>query len=205
MGSPLEEILVRWAEVLLVISCITGSILSLMLLCAPERIRNWNHRFDRYYDIESPLRILDASLPTDPWVYRHTMASGSILLLGSIIFMFFLFSRLDAARFAAVFLDTPMLSPLQEVVYHSTVIFLKLASLVGAIVGICLLFAADQMRLLDAKMTKVLPTEPFFHRLNQSYRIVDRTFLRHPRLFGTAGLAASALLTWVTAHYLLKS
>ncbi|MCG6891970.1 MAG: hypothetical protein LJE65_00050 [Desulfobacteraceae bacterium] len=204
MTGPIMEILMQWMEVMLVFSGMAGVFLSLMLLCMPERMRSWNHRFDRYYDTEGPLRFLDVSLPTDIWVYRHTMASGSILLLGSLVFMFFLFARLDAGRFSSVFMGTPVLSPFQEVIYRTVVIFLKLASFAGAIVGVFLLFAAEKVRQIDTRMTKVLPTDPIIHRLNQSYRIVDRIFLSHPRLFGATGLAASASLTWVTAHYLLQ-
>lgn len=205
MTNPLEEILLQWCGILLVTSGLLGVVLSLFLFAMPDRIREWNERLDRYFEVDKPLSVLDASLPTDPWIYRHTMASGSLLLLGSVVLALFLYARLDDAAFASVFLGGPEMSPLQEIVYRAVVVLLKIASLAGAVVGVCLLFAADKIRLFDLRMTHVLSTEPVIQRLNRSYRIVDRFLLRHPRLFGSVGLVASTLLTWVTARYLMHS
>lgn len=203
MSGPISEIVLVWAEIILLVFGTAAGVLSLLLLFAPGLVRRWNERLGSYYDTDHTLRMLNTDVPTAPLLYRHAKVAGASLVLGSVVVLAFLFGRMDPSQFAAVFFASGKMSPVKEIVFRTVVIFAKLASLVGFGLGIGLLFAPDSVARLNDSMAKVLPIDPVFDQLNKSYRPVDRVFLRHSKIFGCIGLVASSALIWIVSKYLI--
>jgi hypothetical protein len=179
-------------------------VLSLMLLFLPGVIRRWNEKLSSNYDIDSTLQLLNTHFPTNHLLYHHAKVIGTSLLLGSVVFLLFLFGRMNAVQFAAVFFDSGQMSTIQEIVFSTIIIFSKLIAVVGIGMGIGLLFAPEKIYRLNETMAKILSVDPFFERLNRNYQMVDNLFLRHSKIFGLMGLLASSILIWIIGKYLLK-
>jgi hypothetical protein len=111
---------------------------------------------------------------------------------------------MDPSQFADVFFTSGQMSPVQEIVFRTVVIFAKLACLVGIGAGIGLLFVPEIVLRLNDSMAKVLSIDPVFDQLNKSYRPVDQIFLRHSKIFGCVGLIASSTLIWIISKYLIQ-
>ncbi len=181
-----------------------GIVLSLLLMCSPERLQNLNRRFNSYFDVDKKLIFLDVDIQADHFIYRHHIISGILLIAGSTFFLIFLFFKLDCAKFSDIFFTDFKFLLINEIVLSSSVLIGKLVGISGIILGAVLLFASEKIKSLNNKMASACVTKTLVDKLNTFHRGIDTLFLRHPLVFGLLGLLASIFLISICIVYLLN-
>ena len=96
------------------------------------------------------------------------------------------------------------MQPVDEIVLRAIVIFGKLAGLTGVVLGGLLIFSAGKVRAIELRMGAGLTTQPIVDKLNEYNGGLDAVILRHPLIFGFAGLVASVQLGYVGTLLLLN-
>jgi len=195
------DIFIKSFEIFLLITGVLGLVLSFLLMLTPEQTRSISRRLDYWIDLDNKLAFLDADFRTDSFVFRHHIASGMVLLTGSIFLSIFLFFELDPKRIADIFFDRSGLLPVTEIILTSTIIVGKVAGITGILLGASLLFASGKIRGMENKMAGGLVTQPLISKLNEFHGGIDTIFLRYPVIIGLAGLCASVLLTLTGAYF----
>lgn len=197
-------IVLQSVEIFALILGVIGMILSFFLMLAPERTGAFSNLFNHWIHFDESLAFLDFNMKTDHFIFRHHVASGVVMIAGSVFFLIFLFFKLDIARITEIFFQGGRLPPITEVGLYTAIIIGKLAGFIGIVLGVFLLFAAGKIRDIENKMASGLTTQPFFNKLNEFHGGVDTILLRYPVVFGLFGLAASILLILLSSVFIMN-
>lgn len=200
--NPIWDILLTTGELFTLIMGISGLILSLFLLLAPEALQSLSGRFDYWFHVDEKLAFLDRHLKTDGFVFRHHILLGISMIGGSVFFLVFLFLKLDVARLLDIFFNGSRLQPVAEVLVSALIILGKLSGFIGIVLGTLLIFAVGSVMGLETRMSAGMTPQPVIDKLNQFNDGIDRVFLRYPVVLGLFGLAASVFLTFVGSTFL---
>ena len=192
------------AEILALVAGVSGIVLSLMLMLNPALTRKLNQKFDRWFHFDEKLAVLDTDFNTDRFIFRHHLVAGTVMIIGSLFCLIFLFVRLDLGELGEVFSQGGQLPPLSEILLNSAVILGKVAAVAGIVLGSLLIFASGKIQEMESKMGARLTTQPIVDKLNRVHNGIDRLFFRHPTVFGLAGLAASLLLTYISGTLIFR-
>ena len=187
----IKEIGLQVIEILTLIFGILGLTFSAMLMFAPNLTKNLSNILNRNFNVNDKIRILDKNIEITEYIYGHHVVVSLLLIIGSILALFFFYFSLDPIKFANIFFDSPHQLFFGEILLSSVLWIGKIACLAGLIFGIFLMFAPAQLRQLDNKLNSWVETKSVIDRLDQPSDNSVSFFFRHPISVGLTGAVIS--------------
>ncbi len=190
----LLEIGLQTIEILTLVFGILGMTLSLMLLFAPRATQSVSNLFNRSLDIDRKLGFLDRDIPTENFVYGHSIAVGALLVAGSTFaFLFFLF-KFDVSLFTLIFFGIRGYTVFGEILFQTIGWIGRVACLFGLAAGLSLILAPRRLRAIERRMNRWIETRVLIEKVNRPVKSLDTVFFRYPIFFGLLGGSISCLL-----------
>ncbi len=90
-------------EILTLIFGISGVTVSLLLIFSPNLTRLISNLFNRHVNIDEKIEYVDKEINIDSFFYSHNILVGTLLTIGSVFSLIFLFFKLDISDFANIF------------------------------------------------------------------------------------------------------
>jgi len=199
----LWEIGLQTIEILTLVFGILGMALSLMLLFAPRVTQSVSNLFNRSLDIDRKLGFLDRDIPTENFIYGHSILIGALLVAGSVFaFLFFLF-KFDVSLFTLIFFGIRESTVFGEILFQTIGWVGRVACLLGMAVGLGLILAPRKLRAIEQRMNRWIETRVLIDKVNRPVKSLDTIFFRYPVFFGLLGGSISCLLIVLSVLNLL--
>jgi hypothetical protein len=197
-------IFLRALEIYTLIVGVVGMVLSTLLLLAPRLLKRVGETLNRSIDVDKKIsRLVDRSVPTAVFFYRHNIISGVCLILGAVFVLLFLFLRLDVDRLMSVFFLNDKFKVAYEILVTTIALLGKVAGAVGLVIGVILACRPATMQQIERRMDTWFATQPMWEKLDRSHPTVDSLVYRQPMIFGAIGLFTSVLLTFLAVNNLI--
>ena len=133
--EQLFDICIRSAEIFILLLGIIGLGVSFLLLFSPGLTRSAGRWLDRYVNVDGKIIRLNHYVHLDRFIYRHNLLFGLVMILGSLIVLFFLFFQLPGMIFHNIVF---------EIVALSAVLAGKIGSMTGIFIGLGLMFFPEK-------------------------------------------------------------
>lgn len=206
MESFFWAIILQALEIFTLVVGIVGVMLSALLLFAPQWLNRIGETLNRSIEVDRRIsRIVDRSIPTEVFFYRHNRITGVCMIVGSVFVLIFLFFRLDVDGFVTVFYGNDKFKVANEILISAMALLGKIAAAAGLLVGAILVWRPEKMLQIDRRMDTWFATQPFWEKLDRSHPTVDSLVYRRPIIFGVIGLSTSVLLTYLAVYNLIHS
>ena len=191
-------------EIFTLVVGIVGMVLSTLLLLAPRLLNRIGESLNRSIEVDKKIsRLVDRSIPTTAFFYRHNIVSGVCLIVGAVFVLLFLFFRLDVDGLVSVFFGDDKFKVTYEILITAMVLLGKVAGAVGLLVGVILVCRPAKMQQIERRMDTWFATQPMWEELDRSHPTVDTLVYRQPIIFGAIGLFASVLLMFLAVNNLI--
>jgi hypothetical protein len=191
-------------EILTLLFGVLGMAFSLLLLISPRLTKTAGNFFNRNFNVEPKINILDKDIKTETLIYGHHVVFGLCMVAGSVFaFIFFVFD-LDIVNFSNVFIVPGKYFLIFEIIINAFAWIAKVACILGIVLGGFLLFAPEKMRHIDRKVNIWFETRGIFAKLDQTGPELDVFFFRHPFFFGLTGALVSFLIITLSIVNLLS-
>ena len=190
----IKEIGLQVIEILTLIFGILGMTFSAMLMFSPNLTQNLSNTLNRNFNVNDKIGFLDKNIEITEYIYGHHIVVSLLLIIGSIIALFFFYFSLDTAKFVRIFFDSPHQVFFGEIFLKSVLWIGKLSCLAGLLFGSLLMFAPSLMKRLDNKLSLWVETKSVIDKLDKSNNNLDSFFFRHPLSVGLAGAIISLFL-----------
>lgn len=194
----LYEIAWRSALLFLWIGSALALLLGVGLLLAPARTERINRFFARWIDTRKIESELDRPRWTERFVYRHHRIVGAFILSGSVFVVFQFLLRPFRQRIA------PLAAHDMFGLLDATVAFFIIGGVLGALIGLIILFKPSLLRELEGEANRWVSTEKFTRAFNAMYFSFDEKVMRHRRLSGLFLAGAGAYVFVILGRLLMK-
>ena len=191
-------------EIFTLVVGIGGMVLSTLLLFAPRLLNRIGESLNRSIDIDKKIsRLVDRSIPTAAFFYRHNIISGVCLIIGAAFVLLFLFFRLDVVGLVSAFFGNDTFRVTYEILITTMALLGKVAGAVGLLIGVILLCRPAKMQEIERRMDTWFTTQFMWEKLDRSHPTVDTLVYQRPIIFGAIGLFTSVLLTFLAVNNLI--
>jgi hypothetical protein len=191
-------------EIFTLVVGIVGMVLSTLLLLAPRLLNRIGESLNRSIEVDKKIsRLLDRSIPTAAFFYRHNIVSGVCLIVGAVFVLLFLFFRLDVDGLVSVFFGNDKFKGTYEILITAMALLGKVAGAVGLLIGVILVCRPAKMQQIERRMDTWFATQPMWEKLDSSHPSVDTLVYRRPIIFGAIGLFTSVLLMFLAVNNLI--
>ncbi|MGD8953529.1 MAG: hypothetical protein PVI45_04070 [Desulfobacterales bacterium] len=183
---------------------IVGMVLSTLLLLAPRLLNRIGESLNRSIDVDKKIsRLVDRSIPTAAFFYRHNIISGVCLIVGAVFVLLYLFFRLDVDGLVSVFFGNDKFKVTYEILITTMALMGKVAGSAGLLIGLILVSRPEKLQQIERRMDTWFTTQPMWERLDRSRPSVDTLVYRRPIIFGAIGLFTSVVLTFIAVNNLI--
>ena len=183
---------------------IVGMVLSTLLLLAPRLLNRIGESLNRSIDVDKKIsRLVDRSIPTAAFFYRHNIISGVCLIVGAVFVLLYLFFRLDVDGLVSVFFGNDKFKVTYEILITTMALMGKVAGSAGLLIGLILVSRPEKLQQIERRMDTWFTTQPMWERLDRSRPSVDTLVYRRPIIFGAIGLFTSVVLTFLAVNNLI--
>lgn len=189
-----KEIGLQVIEILTLIFGILGMTFSAMLMFSPKLTQNLSGILNRNFNVNDKISFLDKNIEITEYVYGHHIVVSLLLIIGSIIALFFFYFSLDTAKFVRIFFDSPHKIFFGEIFLKSVLWVGKLSCLAGLLFGSLLMFVPTLMKRVDSKLSLWVETKSMIDKLDKPSDNLDSFFFRHPLPIGLTGAIISLLV-----------
>jgi hypothetical protein len=191
-------------EIFTLVVGIVGMVLSMLLLLAPRLLNRIGESLNRSIEVDKKIsRLVDRSIPTAAFFYRHNIISGICLILGAVFVLLFLFFRLNVDGLVSVFFGNDKFKVTNEILITTMALLGKVAGAVGLLIGVILVCRPAKMQQIERRMDTWFATQPIWEELDRSHPTVDTLVYQRPIIFGAIGLFTSVVLTFLVVNNLI--
>ena len=187
----IKEIGLQVIEILTLIFGILGMTFSAMLMFSPNLTKNLSNILNRNFNVNDKISILDKNIEITEYIYDHHVVVSLLLIIGSVLALFFFYFSLDTTKFVNIFFDSPQQIFFGEILLTSILWTGKIACLAGLLFGSFLMFAPAQLRQLDNKLNSWVETKSVVDRLDKTGDNLDSFIFRHSLSVGLTGAVIS--------------
>ena len=118
----IKEIGLQVIELLTLIFGILGMTFSAMLMFSPNLTRSLSNILNRNVNVDEKISFLDKTIEITEYIYGHHVVVGLVLIVGSVIALFFFYFSLDIAGFVKTFFNSP------QQIFFGVIIKIKILS-----------------------------------------------------------------------------
>jgi len=191
-------------EIFTLVVGIVGMVLSTLLLLAPRLLNRIGESLNRSIEVDKKIsRLLDRSIPTAAFFYRHNIISGVCLIVGAVFVLLFLFFRLDVDGLVSVFFGNDKFKVAYDILITTMALLGKVAGAAGLLIGMILVSRPVKMQQIEKRMDIWFATQPMWEKLDCFHPSVDTLVFRRPIIFGAIGLFTSVVLTFLVVNNLI--
>ena len=189
-----KEIGLQVIEILTLLFGILGMTFSAMLMFSPNLTQSLSNILNRNVNVDEKISFLDNTIEITEYIYGHHVVVGLVLIVGSVIALFFFYLSLDIAEFVKTFYNSPQQIFFGVIILKSILWVGKITCLAGLIVGSLLMFAPAKMKKCEDKLNSWFETKSVIEKLEQSSNKLDFFFFRHPLPVGLTGAVISLFI-----------
>ncbi len=175
------------ALILTFIFGMVGMVFSSLLLIFPKQAESLSGVCNRYVDIDDKIKSVDRRVQLDTYFYAHNIGFGVCLFFGSVVSLIFFILNLDQFGAGVHGLNNGLF-------FSSISVIWKIASLIGVVLGIILIFAPDKIRGIGNSVNSWFDTESMIKRLDRSIYELDVFIFRKPVFLGLTGVLISLIV-----------
>ena len=198
------DITLNTVEILTLLFGVLGMAFSLLLLFSPRLTKTVGDFFNRNFNVDPKISLLDKDIKTETLIYSHRIIFGLCMVAGSMFaFVFFVFD-LNISNVASVFIGSPQYFQAFEIFFYAFAWIARIACVLGFVFGGLLLFAPDKLKRIDGTMNIWFETRGLFAKLDRNIPEVDAFFFRHSLFFGIIGALLSFLVIALSVVNLLS-
>jgi len=199
----IKEIGFQVIEILTLIFGILGMTFSAMLMFSPNLTQNLSKILNRNFNVDEKISFLDKDIELTDYIYGHHVVVGLLLIVGSVLALFFFYFSLDIVKFTKTFFDSPQQVFFGVILLKSILWVGKITCLAGLFFGSLLMVAPAIMKKWDNKLNSWFETKSMIEKLEQSSNNVDSFFFRHPLSVGLTGAGISFFIITLSLINLL--
>lgn len=191
--NDVKLILLKGTEITTLVIGIIGLVLSLAILVSPMGLRKLSLWLNRQFSLEPSHGQLNWLMSLDMVLGWCPFISGSIVAGGSIAVIVYLF-----------FNPMPTFSDnvLMAIGFDSLLWMARLASVLGFVFGLLLMFAPEVLRRINEKLNRWHDANAVVRHMEQTVFDFDGWILNNPRASGVMGLVMSVVLLTITINHL---
>ena len=198
------DIALHTVEILTLLFGLLGMAFSMLLLISPRLTKTAGNFFNRNFNFEPKINVLDKDIKTETLIYGHHIIFGLCMVAGSVFALIFFVFDLNISNFANVFIVSGKYFLIFEIVLKAFAWIARIACILGIVFGGLLLFAPDKIRAVDQKVNVWFETRGIFVKLDQTGPELDVFLFRHPFFFGLTGALVSFLIITLSIVNLLS-
>jgi len=204
MQNPsVADLLWRSLALFLLIGALMGTAMALLLLFRPQLLQRVNRAANQWVSLRSISQLMDRSIRTERWFYRHHLVLGPFVVVGAGYMLLYFGLQLDQAaalRVLGVYVANQQLAGM---LLQALVLFALIGAAAALLVGAVYWIRPSLLRGLETQANQWVSSRQATKVLDVTHDPVDLFVELHAQRVGWLLLAASIYLFVVMFRWLL--
>jgi len=204
MQNPLvADLLWRALAIFLLIGASTGLLLSLLLIFKPQLLQRVNGVANRWVSMRKISQLMDRSVRTERWFYRHHLLLGVFVVAGAGYMLLYFGWRLDRAAALRALGGSMANQQWAGMLLHALVLFALIGAVMALLLGVVYLIRPSLLRGLETQSNQWVSSRQATKVMDVMHDQVDLFVAQHAQRVGWLLLAGSIYLFVVMFRWLL--
>ena len=178
----LSEILFDASLLFIIIGTLIGLILGLGLIFAPATTLKFNEKINTRISLREKTKVIETPIKSEPFFYKHSKISGTILIIGS-IFVLYTLETFNAYSLIP-HLPKSISPPAWEWIIQSAEIFLFISCVFILIFGLIVFIRPSMVKKFEQVANHWISTRQGFSKMSTDIDITNKLVNTYPRAFG---------------------
>lgn len=185
MNPLIQTWLLQSAVIFLILGSVVGMVVGAMLLFRRERLQTLSKLLDRWISTRRMDRALERRITLDPWLYRHRVVTGTLILAGALFILYFFGVQMDrTATVAGLIKRFAYPQALAETLLDAMVLCALLGALGAVVASLFILFRPSMMRGFEEGANQWLSLRKTLKPLEIPHDGLEVYVARHARQVG---------------------
>lgn len=204
MQNPIvADILWRSLAIFLLIGALVGVATALLLIFKPQLLQRINHVANHWVSLRHISQLMDRSIRTERWFYRHHLVIGPLVVAGAgymLLYFGWLLDRAAALRALGVYLANP---PLASALLQALLLFALIGAVLALVIGVVYWARPSLLRGLETQSNQWVSSRKATKVMDVTHEQADLFLAQHAQGVGWLLLAGSIYLFVVMFRWLL--
>jgi hypothetical protein len=204
MQNPsVADLLWRSLALFLLIGALMGTAMALLLLFRPQLLQRVNRAANHWVSLRSISQLMDRSIRTERWFYRHHLVLGPFVVVGAGYMLLYFGWQLDRAATLRL-LDGYIANPqLASMLLQVLVLFALIGAVLALLIGMVYWIRPSLLRGLETQANQWVSSRQATKVMDVTHDQVNLFVEHHAQRVGWLLLAASIYLFVVMFRWLL--